>query len=301
VKILEVHSRVNTIEEVEEVKDYFDVFYVIGIYKSAAFSWNFNKHWKLDGSLFAIEDYKIEKEMIELIKEIKKKTGKKVIVDFIPNHLGKSPYNYPLGFADKRIGHWEWGDTVQLNYTSLYTLNSMLDNLTYILSDYWIDGLRFDMAHLLLRKNYNLKHSVELGYEPLQELISKAREERPDSILVAEAYIDYDSLKDLGFDYVYRIEPRRNQYFVEKERDLVIIDNHDEKMLYWYYGGSLYHLENNLKRLNSFKNTLWYLPAIMGYLKRPSANYWYNKKWEKSKEIKEIYLKVLSHDKKGMV
>ena len=88
---------------------------------------------------------------------------------------------------------------------------------------------------------------------------------------------------------------------VEKEKDLVIIDNHDEKMLYWYYGGSLYHLENNLKRLNSLKNTLWYLPAIMGYLKRPSANYWYNKKWEKSKEIKEIYLKVLFYDKKGMV
>lgn len=300
-KVLEIHSRVNSIEEVKKVKDFFDIIYIMGVYNPVVFSWNFNKQWKLDGSLFAIEDYKVERKIKGLIKKIKFETGKKVIIDFIPNHLGKSPYNYPLGFVDKRIGYWEWGDTVQLNYTSHYTLNLMLDSLVDILSDYNIDGLRFDMAHLLVRKNYNLKHSVELGYEPLQKFIMKIKEERPNSILIAEAYSDYEFLKELGFNYVYRIEPRRGYYFTRDEKDLIVVDNHDEKMLYWYCGTNLSFLEKQLKRLSFFRNTLWYLPAIMGYLKRPSANYWYNKKWEKSEKIKEIYLKILSHNKEGIV
>jgi len=156
------------------------------------------------------------------------------------------------------------------------------------------NGFRFDMAYLLLQKNYNPKHGVNLGYEPLEELIKVAKKENPNCILIAEAYQDYDDLKNLGFDYVYRVEPRRGHHFIATDTDLIVIDNHDEKLLYWECYGNLDCLTSKLKDLTSYySNTLWYLPAIMGYTKRPSANYWFNREWDINSKVKEIYLEVL--------
>ena len=147
------------------------------------------------------------------------------------------------------------------------------------------------MAHLLLQKNYNPKHRVYLGYEPLKVMIEKAKEIDPNCILIAETYQDYDDLKNLGFDYVYRKEPM----LVYDDKDLAIIDNHDEQLLYWQCNQNLELLRVKLEKLSTFKNTLWYLSAIMGYTKRPSANYWCDRKWDINPKIKEIYLEVLEN------
>ena len=284
-RILEIHSRVNTIEEVKEVEKYFDAFYVMGIYEPTEYSWEHNKKYGLDGSLFAIEDYSWE------IPEELKKIGKPIIVDFIPNHIGISTANKKFAFVDERIGDYEWADTYQINYSSRYALDRMRVALMVLVKTF--DGLRFDMAHLLLQKNYNSKHRVYLGYEPLEKLIETTKQINPNCILIAEAYQDYNDLKNLGFDYVYRVEPRRNWFLFPDEKDLIIIDNHDEQLLYWYCNQDLEFLKEKLIYLTTFDNTLWYLPAIMGYTKRPSANYWYNRQWDINPKIKEIYLEVL--------
>jgi len=285
-RILEIHSRVNTIEEVKEVEKYFDAFYVMGIYEPTRFSIEHNRKYNLDGSLFAIQDYIISSYVIGLLNDLQK-IGKPIIVDLIPNHIGKDCLTECFAFVDLREGNYEWIDTYQLNYTSKNTLDWILLAVSRLLSKF--NGFRFDMAHLLLQKNYNLKHQVYLGYEPLKAMIEKAKEIDSNCILIAEAYQDYDDLKNLGFDYVYRKEPM----LVYDDKDLVIIDNHDEQLLYWQCNQNLELLRAKLEKLSTFKNTLWYLPAIMGYIKRPSANYWYNRRWDINPKIKEVYLEVL--------
>ena len=293
-RILEIHNKVNTIEEVKEVEKYFDAFYVMGIYEPADYSWQHNRKYGLDGSLFAIDSY--FSMFFPKFDELKK-FKKPIIVDFVANHIGIRKGNENFAFADKRIGNYEWVDTYQLNYTSHFVLETMKAIIKNLVTTF--DGLRFDMAHLLLQKNYNKKHQVYLGYEPLKELIKAARETNPNCILIAEAYQDYEDLRYLAFDYIYRVEERRGEIIDNiDEKDLIIIDNHDEQFLYWNCFQDLELLKIKLKNLSSFKNTLWYLPAIMGYTKRPSANYWLNREWDINPEVKEIYLEVLKEVRK---
>ena len=96
-RILEIHNKVNTIEEVKEVEKYFDAFYVMGIYEPADYSWQHKRKYGLDGSLFAIDSY--FSMFFPKFDELKK-FKKPIIVDFVANHIGIRKGNE--NFANKK-------------------------------------------------------------------------------------------------------------------------------------------------------------------------------------------------------
>lgn len=291
-RVLEAHSYTDSIEDIEKVADYFDIIYLMGAFEPTEYSKELNSKYNLDPSLFSIKGYDyfalLFKEYVS--HKIRYYMNKKLIIDFIPNHLGITERNYKYGFPDKRWGNWQWGDTIQLDYTKKETLEYMKESIELLLD--YTDGFRFDMAHLLLQKNYNPKHNVNLGYEPLAELVKTARKVNPNCILIAETYQDYEDLRQIGF-MTYRVEPRRNQMCKIEDNDIVIVDNHDESFLDSYNK----HLDLALSNLMKYKNTLWYLPAIKGFSARPSANYYYNRDWGINNIIKEIYMETLNERK----
>ena len=288
-KILEIHSIQNSLKEVEQVIHKFDYFYLMGIYQTTEFSKKLNFKYKLQGSLFSIKSYSdFNMSSMNLYYNLTKLLGQdKIIIDFIPNHLGFDESNFKFAFDDKRVGNYEWYDTLQLDYTKQETLDYMVGAIKILANN--VGGFRFDMAHLLLKKNYEQKHGIKLNYEPLEILVQEAKKVNPNLIFIAEAYQDYDKLKKLGF-IVYRLDPRRNQVCTIGIDDLVIIDNHDERLMIHEFNNSIKTLDKELNHLSSYFNTLWYLPAIMGYIERPSANY-YSCLFKINKELKNTYLK----------
>ncbi len=289
-KIVEVHTIQNSLNELSQVVDKFDYFYLMGIYQTTEFSKKLNFKYNLQGSLFSIKSYSdFNMSSMNLYYNLSKLVGQgKIVVDFIPNHLGFDESNFKFAFDDKRIGNYEWLDTLQLDYTKPETLDYMTSAIKILAAN--VGGFRFDMAHLVLQKNYNQRHNVNLGYEPLAELVKAAKEVNPDIILIAEAYQDYEDLKKLGF-IVYRVEPRRNKIVtIDVSKEIVVVDNHDERLLYWECNKNLKQLTNKLEELSLYQNTLWYLPAIAGYVERPSANY-YSRSFKINKKLKKTYFK----------
>ena len=289
-KILEIHSIQDSLKEVEQVVNKFDYFYLMGIYQTTEFSKKLNSKYNLQGSLFSIKSYSdFNMSSMNLYYNVSKIVGQeKIIIDFIPNHLGYDNFNFKFGFGDRRIGNYEWLDTLQLDYTKQETLDYMIRAIKILAPN--VGGFRFDMAHLVLRKNYEQKHNVQLNYEPLEVLVKEAKKVNPNLLFIAETYQDYEELKNLGF-IVYRVEPRRNQVVtIDCAKELVVIDNHDEKLLYWECNANLKCFFDKLKELSFYQNTLWYLPAIMGYIERPSANY-YSCLFHINSNLKKHYLK----------
>lgn len=295
-KILQIHTRVNTDEEIKEVVKCFDYLYLTGIYRTTDFSREFNKKYKLDPSLFSIFNHFIFD--VNLGQYLDYKIP--LIVDFIPNHLGvqngfsfgfdECKYNSYDGIKCGYDGNNYWFDVFQLNYTKKETIEYMLNQLKFLAGLKHINGVRVDMANLLLKDIYNYNHRIDCRVDIMCKFIKEIKEIRSDFLFIAEAYSHYDDLINVGFDMVYNIEPRRNlQLKINQSKSLVIVDNHDEPLL-CELGQRGKELENKLKELFNFKNTLWYLPAIQGYTHRPSANYWNDRDWHKDRDIKEIYI-----------
>ena len=295
-KILQIHTRVNTKEEINEVIKSFDYLYLLGIYKTTDYSKEFNKKYKLDPSLFSIYNHYTFEVDINQYDEY----NKPLIVDFIPNHLGVQS-NFLFGFDDCKYnscnniklgydGNNYWADVYQLNYFKKETFKYMLDQLKFLVSFKNISGVRIDMANLLLKDIYNYNHRECSNTDVMYELIKAIKKIREDFIFIAETYSHYDDLINIGFDVVYNIEPRRNlQLKINQNKSLVVIDNHDEPLL-CELGFKNGDLTDKLKELLKFNNTLLYLPAICGYTHRPSANYWNDRDWHKSEDIKKIYV-----------
>lgn len=295
-KILQVHTRVNTDEEIKEVIKNFDYLYLLGIYKTTDFSKDFNKKYKLDPSLFSIYNHYTFGINVEQYYEY----NKPLIVDFISNHLGvqsgfkfgfdKCKYN---SYNDVKCGYDGsnyWMDVFQLDYTKKETVEYMFEQLKFLASFKQIGGVRVDMAHLALMCIYNYNHRIDMGFDLFYKFIKDIKKIREDFIFIAETYTHYEDLLNVGFDYVYNIEPRRNlQLKLNQNKSLVIIDDHDEPLL-CEIGLKGKDLDNKLKELLAFKNTFWYLPAVTGYTKRPSANYWDDRDWCIDKDIKKLYI-----------
>lgn len=160
--------------------------------------------------------------------------GIKLILDFVPNHLGldhewvtQRPHlfvhntsafdgAFPLDNRERQlfIAHGKdpyfpgWTDTVQLDYRSVETRNAMNDLLLSLTQK--CDGVRCDMAMLLLSDVFEntWKHVPFRGHRAAGEFwsdsISRAKRERPDFLFLAEAYWGLEGrLCELGFDYAY--------------------------------------------------------------------------------------------------
>lgn len=179
------------------------------------------------------------KEGLIDFREKLNKSGIKLILDFVPNHLAldhpwvathpeyfingtkQEKLNDPDSFfsVDNKtvLAHGKdpyfpsWKDVVQLNYFNPDTRKAMQGELLKAAS--FCDGLRCDMAMLILKKIqlqvwgkrvFGSNGFDEPKKEFWQDAIKEVKKSNPDFLFVAEVYWDLEvELVSLGFDYVY--------------------------------------------------------------------------------------------------
>jgi glycosidase len=189
------------------------------------------------GSGFAITGYAVHPNLggdsaLARLRERLKTRGLKLMLDFVPNHMGlghpwieshpdyfiqgtehdlaSAPQNYirvelPAGeriFAYGRDPYFSgWPDTLQLNYASPAVQTAMIGELLRIAGQ--CDGVRCDMAMLVLPEVFERTWGQRA---PLfwPTAIQRVREQVPGFVFMAEVYWDMEwTLQQQGFDYAY--------------------------------------------------------------------------------------------------
>ena len=191
------------------------------------------------GSPYAIADYRVPRALggdagLKAFREKLHAHGLKLILDFVPNHLGldhawlreqpdlfvQSPVEVPGTFAQETVTgiRWlangkdpyffPWNDTVQLDYRRVSTRAAMRDLLRSVAER--CDGVRCDMAMLLLNDVFtktweNFPYAAEMPEREFwADVIPLVKAAHPDFLFLAEVYWDLESrLQELGFDYTY--------------------------------------------------------------------------------------------------
>lgn len=191
------------------------------------------------GSPYSIADYRVPDALggeagLEVFREQLRKRGMKLILDFVPNHLGidhswlterpglfvQSPKQTHGTFAQPASGgvRWiangkdpyfaPWTDVAQLEYRRQETRDAMRDLLCTVAAR--CDGVRCDMAMLLLNEVFarTWAHLPCAGETPTSEFwagaIAAVKAAHPDFIFMAEVYWGLEAaLQSLGFDYTY--------------------------------------------------------------------------------------------------
>ncbi len=189
------------------------------------------------GSGFAITSYTVHKDLggdeaLARIRERLRKRGLRLMLDFVPNHMGldhpwidehpdyfikgteldlsRTPQNYTwvkcksgnLVLAHGRDPYFPgWPDTLQLNYANPATQEAMIGELTRIAGQ--CDGVRCDMAMLVLPDVFERTWGQRA---PLfwPTATQRVRERVPGFLFMAEVYWDLEwTLQQQGFDYAY--------------------------------------------------------------------------------------------------
>jgi len=193
------------------------------------------------GSPYAVAEYRVAIRLggeagLRRFRERLCEQGLKLILDFVPNHLGidhdwiverpellvQTSAHAPESFRRKtREGNrWfahgkdpnfpAWVDTVQLDYRRAETRAAMIEGLQAISN--LCDGVRCDMAMLLLNEVMTKvwgapAASSAIDQEFWPEAIDRVKQARPDFLFLAEAYWGLESrLQEMGFDYTYEKE-----------------------------------------------------------------------------------------------
>jgi hypothetical protein len=191
----------------------------------------------IPGSGFAITGYTAHADLggdaaLARLRERLTKRGLKLMLDFVPNHMGlghpwvedhpehfvagtesdlaRAPQNYIRVKAKKGeliLAHGRdpyfpgWPDTLQINYGDSATQQAMSDILIKIAGQ--CDGLRCDMAMLVLPDVFRRTWAISA---PLfwPGATKRVRESCPDFVFMAEVYWDLEwTLQQQGFDYTY--------------------------------------------------------------------------------------------------
>jgi glycosidase len=203
----------------------------------------------LAGSPYAIASYAVPDALggEAGLKHFRKQLnvhGIKLVLDFIPNHLGldhpwlsekpelfvqspvETPGTFPQSFAGSTrwLAHGRdpyfppWCDTVQLDYRRPETRAATVDELRSV--GQRCDGVRCDMAMLQLNDVFAKTWAgFPAAQSPTSEFwagaIPAIRSARPDFLFLAEAYWDLEPrLQSLGFDFTY--DKRAYDYLVER-------------------------------------------------------------------------------------
>ena len=191
----------------------------------------------IGGSGFAIADYHVSANLggdaaLKRLREKLNKRGLKLMLDFVPNHMGpdhpwvqehpeyfisgseddlkNNPHNYirlkqkkgERIFAYGRDPYFSgWPDTVQLDYSNPATADAMRHELVRIAQQ--CDGVRCDMAMLILPEVFERTWGNKAQhFWPMA--IKEIRLRVPNFCFMAEVYWDMGwALQQQGFDYTY--------------------------------------------------------------------------------------------------
>ena len=191
----------------------------------------------IPGSGFAITGYTVHADLggdpaLARLRERLNKRGLKLMLDFVPNHMGlghpwadehpehlvggteadlaRAPQNYTRVkrragdaiFAYGRDPYFAgWPDTLQLNYANPATQEAMVEILLKIAGQ--CDGLRCDMAMLVLPDVFERTWGRRA---PLfwPDATRRVRQRVPGFTFMAEVYWDLEwTMQQQGFDYAY--------------------------------------------------------------------------------------------------
>lgn len=219
------------------------------------------------GSGFAITGYTVHpllggNEALARLRARMKKRGMKLLLDFVPNHMGldhpwseehpdyfvpgtqtdleKYPQNFirvkrkqgELILAYGRDPYFDgWPDTLQLDYSNPATQDAMINELIRISGQ--CDGVRCDMAMLVLPEVFQRTWGRQS--QPFWPRASQAvRKKIPGFCFMAEVYWDMEwTLQQQGFDYTYdkRLYDRLHEGHARPVREHLRADfGYQEKM-----------------------------------------------------------------------
>lgn len=209
----------------------------------------------IPGSGFAITGYSVHEDIggdaaLARLRERLKKRGLRLMLDFVPNHMGlghpwiedhpehfirgteldlaRAPQNYTWVkrkagdaiFAYGRDPYFAgWPDTLQLNYANPATQEAMIGELLKIAGQ--CDGVRCDMAMLVLPEVFERTWGQRA---PLfwPRATQKVRKRHPGFTFMAEVYWDLEwTLQQQGFNYAYdkRLYDRLREQHARPVRD----------------------------------------------------------------------------------
>jgi glycosidase len=192
----------------------------------------------LPGSPYSISNYVVDAHLggpegLAAARQEIQKRGLRLVLDFVPNHVG---LDHPLvrlhpeyfirgGTEDLNlpektffktdgdiIAHGKdpyfppWTDTAQVNAFNKGLGVAAIETLLDIAAQ--CDGVRCDMAMLVINEIFAATWRAYAGEQPAKEywadVITEVKKANPDFFFIAEAYWDREGqLQQLGFDYCY--------------------------------------------------------------------------------------------------
>ena len=213
----------------------FDWIYLMGVWKTGEAGRRVsrsNKEWlrgyrdvlpdlreeDICGSPFAVADYSLHPDLGEpdalfQFRDRLHGEGLLLMLDLVPNHTAldhpwvRDHPDYYVRGSEEDLAHGRdpynagWPDTLQLDYANPALAEAMTAEVQKIAG--WCDGLRCDMAMLLLPEVF--RQTWGRTMEPFwPRAITAVRRDHPDFVFMAEVYWDLEwTLQQQGFDYTY--------------------------------------------------------------------------------------------------
>jgi len=265
----------------------------------------------IGGSGFAIADYRVSEQLggpksLEALRSKLAKLGMRLMLDFVPNHMGldhawitdhpeylvggteelrlEQPNNYFVDEATGRIfAHGRdpyfpgWTDTVQLDYSNPQ-LQEQMQNILMSLSDQ-CDAVRCDMAMLLVPRVFERTWGRQIP-SFWGGAIHRIKTKHPGFIFMAEVYWDMEwELQEEGFDYCYD----KRLYDRLRDGDFLGVRNHLKAELS-YQSKLARFLENHdePRAARTFETPRHCTAAIASYLS-PGLRFFHHGQWTGAK------------------